>query len=674
MKRRSLLLGGLAVTTTPLLAGTPAAAATEAPRSAAVPLTNLAHLDFLRQDVTPPDQPGHTTYRLADTPAVGALWTYAEPGPDGTYRRVGGGAYHPDTDTWGQGAYNADDISRAAVVYLRHWHQTGAATSRNAAYQLLRGLTYLQTAEGPHTGNVVLWMQPDGTLNPSAEPKELPDPSDSDASYWLARTIWALGEGYAAFRGPDPDFAGFLRTRLDLAIAAVQRQVLVRYDQWQIIDGERTPAWLIVDGADATAEAVLGLAAYVDAGGGATARRALRQLAQGIAALADGDKREWPFGAVRPWALSRSVWHGWGGQMPAALARAAQALGDRTLLDPAVTDSAVFTPWLLTSGGPDNGRLPTRTDRSQIAYGVDSRVQSLLAVADAAGRTGFGQLAALAAAWYFGANPAGTPGYDPDTGRAIDGINGDGQVNRNSGAESTIHTLLSMLALDARPELVALARHTEVVERVGTVLLEAEHAARHGGATVVTPPSAWTGESLISGGYVDLPAGAGLRWQLSPADQPRLVLPVVDLRPGVPARTVWRSDAGPLGQVDHARIGAQGNSPAPGALLPVTLPGELAADATELTAEATTGSSATVDAVMLEPLVSRLTLAGGGQRTTLLRSAARTPRTAEVAAGGTGPATVEVYDSAGVLRSRRTDPAAMLRVTVLPGGFTLVRR
>ena len=32
---------------------------------------------------------------------------------------------------------------------------------------------------GPNAGNVVLWMQPDGTLNPSPTPVELPDPSGS---------------------------------------------------------------------------------------------------------------------------------------------------------------------------------------------------------------------------------------------------------------------------------------------------------------------------------------------------------------------------------------------------------------------------------------------------------------------------------------------------------------
>lgn len=608
------------------------------------------------------------------------LWTYAEPNPDGTFRRVGGGTYHPDTNTWGQGAYNADDISRAAVVYLRHWRQTGAATSRDASYALLRGLTYLQTATGPNAGNVVLWMQPDGTLNPSAEPKELPDPSDSGPSYWLARTVWALGEGYAAWRTADPAFAAFLRERLDLAIAALERQVLVRYGTWQVIDGDRVPAWLIVDGADATAEAVLGLAAYVQAGGGTAARRALSQFADGIAALSDGDAREWPFGAVRPWALSLSVWHAWASQMPAALARASQSLEDRRLLRPAVTDSAVFMPWLLTSGGPDNGRLPTRSDRTQIAYGLDSRVQSLLAVADASGSAGFRQLAGITAAWYFGANAAGIPAYDPATGRTVDGIAGDGTVNHNSGAESTIHGLLSMLALDANPGVAVIARQGHIAERIGTTTVEAEQATLSGGATVVTPASAWTGESLVSGGsYILMPASAGARWQLPAASQPQLVLPVVDLRPNSPAVTRWSAlthGAGhALGEVRHGRIGAQGASPAPGALLPVTLTGagELPPGATDLVATST-GGDAVVDAVMLEPLVSRYVIGGDGHTTALLRSAARTPRTVTVTVPASGAAVIETYDAAGVRRARAYSQSATVTAVVLPGGFTLVRR
>lgn len=518
-------------------------------------------------------------------------------------------------------------------------------------------------------------MQPDGTLNPSAEPKELPDPSDSDASYWLARTIWALGEGYAAFEQSDPAFAAFLRDRLDLAIGAVDRQVLNRYGEHLDIDGEPAPAWLIVDGADATAEAVLGLSAYVEAGGSAAARTALARLSEGIAELGGGDARHWPLGSVRPWALSRSVWHAWGGMTPAALADASVVLGDPGLADGAVSDSFTFDPWLLTSGGPDNGRLPTRGDASQIAYGADSRLQSLLATADATGRDAAYGLAGIVAAWYFGANPAGQPMYDPTTGRTFDGISGTGEINRNSGAESTIHGLLSMIALDQHPAVAELARTDGIVTREGTLTLEAEDGSLAGDASVQEPSSLWTGESLFSGsGYAAL--GEGGSTTLALPEHPRsLVLPVFDRRPGSGAITTFQEDQQLLGQVASGDIGAQGDSPAPGALLPVTLPTTLPAGATRLSATTATGDDdpAALDAVMLEPLVSRLVLAGDGHGTALLRSASTRPERTNVRVAGSGVARVHTYNGAGRLVASSAPPRTVT-VTVPAGGFALVRR
>jgi hypothetical protein len=579
------------------------------------------------------------------------------------------------TDTWGQGAFNADDISRAAVVYLRHWQQTGADSSRAAAYELLRGLTYLQTATGPNAGNVVLWMQPDGTLNPSAEPVELPDPSDSGPSYWLARTLWALGEGYAAFRDADPAFAAFLSERMELAIAAVDRQVLDAYGTWLDIDGEPAPAWLIVDGADATSEAVLGLSAYVEAGGSAAARTALARLAEGIALLSDGDADDWPFGAVRPWALSRSVWHAWGSQLSAALARASVALGDTALLGPAVRDVAVFQPWLLTSGGPDNGRLPTPTERVQIAYGADSRVQDLLAVADATGRESFLDLAGISAAWFFGANRAGIPAYDPATGRTVDGIEADGRVNTNSGAESTIHGLLTMLELDARPQVRAIAEIATITERVGTTVIEAEAGTPAGGATVVTPASAWTGESLWSGSYVAMPDGSTLTLPVQ-VSRPSLVLPVHELRPDVRARTTYVANATTLGGVNTDTVGPQGDSPAPGALLPTTLRRHIRDGATTLTATTRVfgGGEARLDAVMVEPLVSWYVLGDDGRGSAVLRSSDDRPTTVDIMVPGDGPATVSTYDAEGRLVRERTVVGPVVSAAVVGGGFTIVLR
>ncbi|MET0954479.1 MAG: hypothetical protein ABWY68_00920, partial [Cryobacterium sp.] len=135
----------VALTAAGALAAAPASAV---PATAALapdaPLTNLSHLTFLLDTVPLPELAGHTTYQAAEQPTAEAPWTYADRNDDGSYSRIGGGTLDPATNEWSQGAYNADDIARTAVVYLRHWQQTGDATSREHAVQTLRSLTYLQ--------------------------------------------------------------------------------------------------------------------------------------------------------------------------------------------------------------------------------------------------------------------------------------------------------------------------------------------------------------------------------------------------------------------------------------------------------------------------------------------------------------------------------------------------
>jgi hypothetical protein len=41
--------------------------------------------------------------------------------------------------------------------------------------------------------------------------------------------------------------------------------------------------------------------------------------------------------------------------------------------------------------------------------------------------------------------------YHPENGRCYDGINADGSINLNSGAESTIEALLALLAIEQNP-------------------------------------------------------------------------------------------------------------------------------------------------------------------------------------------------------------------------------
>ncbi len=602
------------------------------------------------------------------------LWVYADARSGGAFERVGGGKLDPATNSYEQGAYDADDIARAAVVYLRQWRATGDQDAKQRVYQQLRGLAYLQTLTGPKAGEVVLWMQPDGRLNPSPTSVELPDPSDSGASYWLARTLWALGEGCAAFRSTDPEFAGFLRARMDLAIAALNRDVLSRYGTYQIVHGVKVPDWLIVDGADASSEAVLGLAAYVRATGDRTATTALRQLSRGIAELSAGSLTSWPYRALLPWGLSRSDWHAWGANMPAALAAASTVLGDRGLLRAAI-DDAGFSAALLTSTGPDNGLLPAPSDPTQIAYGADARVQGLAAVGAASNRPGILALAGIAAGWFFGQNAGGVPVYDPATGVTQDGVNPKGRVNPNSGAESTIHGLLTMQTLDATPDLAAGARASASIRvRDGVQVIEAESGSLADGAVVTSLKEAWTGESQWSGGqYVSAAAGSTVTWNLAGSSQPRLVQPIVGLLPGSRARTSFRAGSTLLGTVRYGAVGQQGNAPSPVELVPIQLRNLVGANPVTVTAR-TTGGVGAIDALLVMPEVATLLTDGGGHVTALLTSKSTTTERRAVRLSGAGPVQVRSYDRSGRLLDRETRAGAVVSVEVAGGGFTIATR
>ncbi len=609
------------------------------------PLTNLAHLNFLLDRVPLPIVEGHTTFNIADEPTAEAPWTYADKLPDGGYSRVGGGDYDAATKTYSQGAYNADDIARTAVVYLKHWALTGDAASKAHAYQTLRSLTYLQTDSGKDAGNVVLWQQADGTLTPSAIPIELPNPSDSAESFWVARTIWALGVGYAAFKDADPAFASFLQQRLKLSLRAIDRQSLFKYDQFDISTGTKVPAWLIVGESDASAEAVLGLTEYVKAAPNEKdAAKALNQLTKGIALVSAGGRNKWPYGAILPQNSAQGVWHAWAGMAPAALADASSVVTDSKVLTAAVKDAAQFTPQLLTAGGADNDWAPTPTG-AQIAYGVDSRVQGLVATAKAANAPGLKDVAAMFAGWFFGANLSGQPAYDRATGACVDGIETDGRVNQNSGAESTIQALLTMITLDANPDVKAKA-------------LGINKSISFDGLKTVLPPSSPT--VLAPGSSVTIP--------VSTADQDRNVYAVINRTQASAGQTAWTAGATALGSTFNGGAGERGIAEKPGITFPYALAKPLPAAATSLTGKS--DGAASVQSLLIQPLISSAAMTGPAGDTAIYVSATAKPVTRPVTVPAGSTLVQQAYSKTG--KPVTLTLGAANTVTIAPGGFTIV--
>jgi hypothetical protein len=641
-------------------------------------LANLDHIDFLRTTVSPPNQPGHTTYRLADDPSIGVLWVYANFLSPGSYQVVGGGTYDAATNTYGQGAFDTDDISRAAVVYLRHWRQHGDAHSRDAAYQLLRGLTYLQTSSGPNAGNVVLWMQPDGTLNPTPTPPDSPNPSDTGPSYWLGRTIWALGEGYRAFRRTDPAFAAFLSERFILSLGALEREVLNAYGTYLEVNGRRVPAWLLVGGADASSETCLGLAAYAESSGDGRTKTALGQLAHGISEMAAGSATTWPFGAILPDVTNLSLWHAYADQMAGALVLASTVLGDTSLMERAVTYGAEFAPHLIIQGGPDNEWLPSPVPAAgQISYGAYCIFSNLLLLEEHTGRAGYGELAAFAASWWFGNNEAGSAMYDPANGVCFDGVSPTG-VNMNSGAESTICALLGMIALDRAGAVAENTTAHTLRSRISWQSVDASSGTLSGAATLVQPPSSGTAESQWDGPYVQLqPSGATTMTVTLPVTDRYLLLTVLDRRP-IPRKdsgTVQRLAGLPAGVAYGGGAGPQGDGAYPDELVMVTgrTTSPTAAGPAQVRSTYTgDGSDAALNAVLVQPETESLVLGDSNTFRALVRGFSPRQEVVSFTVPGGADATISSYESKGRLVKTTVGSGGTYRVPVQPGGFTVV--
>ena len=420
-------------------------------------LTNLAHLDFLGDSVTPPAQAGHTTYRLAEHPAVGVLWTYADHRDGGTFARVGGGDVRPGDRHLRPGRVQR---RRHGPGRRRLPARTGSrpahASSRRAApTRLLRGLTYLQTATGPNAGNVVLWMQPDGTLNPSADPKDDPRPVRQ------RRVLLAGPHHLGARRGLRrvPSRRPALRRLPQAAHRPGRRRprpggARPRTAATSDSTARRYPAWLIADGADASRRG------RARARGLRPGRRHLRrahtrwrELADGIAAAV---RRRRPAVAVRRRAAV--------GAVPLGLARLGRADAGRAgrrrrrarrparwphggsrLVHVRPVAADLRRPGQRPAADPRStpARSPTAPTRgcrgcSPSATAAERRATEL---AGDRGRPGSSAPTPPAP------RPTTRPPASPSTGSAADGT-----VNQNSGAESTIHGLLTMLALDAHPE------------------------------------------------------------------------------------------------------------------------------------------------------------------------------------------------------------------------------
>jgi hypothetical protein len=306
---------------------------------------------------------------------------------------------------------------------------------------------------------------------------------------------------------------------------------------------------------------------------------------------------------------------------------------------------------------------------------VDCRLEGLVATAKAANAPGLVDVAAVTGAWFFGANPSGQPAYDRTTGTAIDGIDPGGSVNLNSGAESTIHTLLTMLTLDANPVLKAKALGINKTVAVnGLSVVEAESGTVAGGS-VVTLPDAWTGESLWSGSaYVALTSGGSVSIPVPASDQARNVYPIVNQSVAPSGNTVWTAGNVQLGSTSNGGAGASGITDASGKIFPFSLQRTLPAGVSAVVG--TTEGAASVDALLIQPQISTVAVTGPAGDSTLYISSTTSTSTRFIDVPKGFVLQQRAFDSRGKSFTVSGDGVASGhsgQVTVAAGGFTLVK-
>ena len=269
-----------------------------------------------------------------------------------------------------------------------------------------------------------------------------------------------------------PELAGRIEESIAKAITAI-KQDIPQEETVEQEEGIEYAAWIPYSAADQTAIMLLSLAPYFQKTGDETIKEYIESLARGIMLMQKGDQNSFPYGAFLSW---KYIWHAWGNNQAYALLKAGQILNNQEMINHALTEVDYFYPYVLQenflremsfSKEQEEINVKTTVKFPQIAYDIRPMVYASLEAYNITKEEKYAIQAGELATWFFGNNPAKTQMYYPETGRCFDGIDGEeeAQVNKNSGAESTIEALLALLAIEkndiAKKQLLEYSKKTQ---------------------------------------------------------------------------------------------------------------------------------------------------------------------------------------------------------------------
>jgi hypothetical protein len=394
---------------------------TNAQQTRRVSLVNTTHLDYLYQDIN------------FDGKDMGIIHIYADY-PD----------YHY-VEASGEGIACVDDAARALIFYIRYYKVKQDKNVLDKIKGLTAFMLYMQAENGFFYNFIWKDYTRDTTYKTSvAEP-----------NWWSWRAIWALAEACDFYKKSDEKYYLQIKPALDKSIKVTTDWLDNNdTDSTSIYNGFKL-TYILPSGtaADQAAVIVKAFCAYYKTNKNILIKKEIERLCSGIMKMQAGNKNDFPYYAFLSW---QNTWHMWGNSQADALIDAGRLLHKRQYINSALKEVKYFYPFLIKNDYVSSFTVEKRLNQiiiknsikfPQIAYGIRPLVMAGLG----AGNKASAKLAGRAACWLLGKNLVGKALYNPKTGICFDGIQSAEELNKNSGAESTIESLLTILAIEQNP-------------------------------------------------------------------------------------------------------------------------------------------------------------------------------------------------------------------------------
>jgi len=335
-----------------------------------------------------------------------------------------------------------DDVARA-VVMLTEYYKIGEApeATLRKIKMLIKFILHMQNENGYF--NNFLWN--DLTINTTYKT------SVAELNWWSFRALWALETALPLLK-TDTELSGEMQNAVSKLVVNIKRDLSTEKLTIDTINTLAIPSWLPHQyAADQAAVLILGLLPYQSRTGDPEAKILIDAMAKGIMQMQKGGPAQYPYGAFLSW---ENLWHAWGNSQAYALLKAGQQFNNEDYIKSALLEVDHFYPYLLKNGFAEvfwvekrEGHFIEikRNDFPQIAYGIRPMVWAATEAYEITQNMVYLGLSEELKSWFFGNNVAKTTMYDASTGRGFDGIISSEAINKNSGAESTIECLLTLL-------------------------------------------------------------------------------------------------------------------------------------------------------------------------------------------------------------------------------------